>query len=265
MNFPIILLQVAKQTEKTGLWASFVKLLGSILNGINNITSLVPEPWGGYGLAIIIFTIFMRLLLLPLDLKSKKSNMRIQEIQPELEKINKKYKNDPDKLNKKTMELYQKNNVNPMGGCLPLLLTLPITFAMFAALRELAASADNQGLASSFLWIKSIWSPDSPMRNIANESIPFFGEKFNGLFILPILAGVTSYFQMKIAQPKDAPQNEQMGCMTTAMPLMSLYFCTMYTASFAIYYVTSNIFQIVQTIVTQKTFSPKDVSKEGEE
>ncbi|HBG76939.1 MAG TPA: hypothetical protein DDW86_08285, partial [Clostridiales bacterium] len=82
-----------------------------------------------YGLAIILFSILMRLILLPLDLKSRKSNQQIQDIQPEVDAINKKYKNDADKKNKKTMELYQKHEINPMGGCLPMLLQFPLFFA----------------------------------------------------------------------------------------------------------------------------------------
>src|SRR5690554_1830596 len=101
MNLPMILMNVAQETQKTGLWASFVNFLSSILEGINKITGQIPEPFGGYGLAIILFTILMRFVLLPLDIKSKKANQKMQEIQPLINEINQKYKNDPDKLNKK--------------------------------------------------------------------------------------------------------------------------------------------------------------------
>ena len=81
-----------------------------------------------------------RFALLPLDLKAKASTKKVAELNPELQKINEKYKNDPDKKNKKTMELYQKHGVNPMGGCLPPLLQLPLMFAMFAALRAISSA-----------------------------------------------------------------------------------------------------------------------------
>jgi len=137
MNFSIILMNAAEQTQKTGLWQSFVSFLGTILEGLNKVTGAIPEPFGGYGLAIILFTILMRFVLLPLDIKSRKANQKMQEIQPLINEINQKYKNDPDKRNKKTMELYQKYEVNPLGGCLPLLIQMPLFFALLGALNAL--------------------------------------------------------------------------------------------------------------------------------
>jgi len=115
-----------------GIWGSFVGFLSDILRGINTAT-------GNYGISIIIFTILMRGLLLPLDLKSRKSMRQMADIQPKLKQINEKYKNEPDKKNKKTMELYQEHKVSPFGGCLPMLLQMPLLFALFAALQQIAS------------------------------------------------------------------------------------------------------------------------------
>lgn len=123
---------VAANVASPGIWGSFVGFLSDILRGINTAT-------GNYGLSIIIFTILMRGLLLPLDLKSRKSMRQVAEIQPKLKEINEKYKNDADKRNKKTMELYQEHKVSPFGGCLPMLLQMPLLFAMFAALQRIAS------------------------------------------------------------------------------------------------------------------------------
>jgi len=123
---------VAANVASPGLWGSFVGFLSDILRGINTAT-------GNYGISIIIFTILMRGLLLPLDIKSRKSMKQMAEIQPKLKQINEKYKNDPDKKNKKTMELYQEHKVSPFGGCLPMLLQMPLLFAMFAALQQIAS------------------------------------------------------------------------------------------------------------------------------
>ncbi|HHU77769.1 MAG: YidC/Oxa1 family membrane protein insertase [Caldicoprobacterales bacterium] len=262
MNLPIILMDVAQQTQKTGFWASFVNFLGSILKGLNSITGVIPAPFGGYGLAIVLFTLLMRLVLLPLDLKSRKANQKMQEIQPLLSEIQKKYKNDPEKLNKKTMELYRKHEVNPLGGCLPMLLQMPLFFALFAALRSISDDPNIAQYAAPFLWIKNIWHPDSPLVNNVGESIALFGPGFNGLFILPLLAGVTSYFQMKMTQPQGG-SNQQMKGFATIMPLMSVWFCIMYTASFAIYWVTSNLFQIAQQLIFKKYLAP--AAKEGDQ
>lgn len=263
MNFPIILMNAAEQAQKPGIWGTFVNFLSSILEGLNSLTGLIPEPFGGYGLAIILFTIIMRLALLPLDLKSRKANQKMQEIQPLINEINQKYKNDPEKKNKKTMELYQKYQINPMGGCLPMLLQMPLFFALFAALNTISAREVANGSIQSFLWIKNIWYPDSPLKSLTGQAIALFGQGFNGLFILPVLAGVTSYYQMKLTQPKDSEANQQMKGFSTIMPLMSVWFCIMYTASFAIYWVTANLFQIVQQLIMQRLTPP--VIKEGEQ
>jgi YidC/Oxa1 family membrane protein insertase len=263
MNFPIILMNAAQQAQKTGIWGTFVNFLSSILEGLNSLTGMIPEPFGGYGLAIILFTIIMRLALLPLDLKSRKANQKMQEIQPLINEINQKYKNDPEKKNKKTMELYQKYQINPMGGCLPMLLQMPLFFALFAALNTISAREVANGSIQSFLWIKNIWQPDSPLKSLTGEAITLFGQGFNGLFILPILAGVTSYYQMKLTQPKNSDANQQMKGFSTIMPLMSVWFCIMYTASFAIYWVTANLFQIAQQLIMQRLTPP--VIKEGDQ
>jgi len=256
-------MNAAQEAQRTGLWASFVNFLGSILESLNKLTGSIPAPFGGYGLAIILFTLLMRLVLMPLDIKSRKANYKIQEIQPELSELQKKYKNDPEKLNKKTMELYQKHQINPFGGCLPMLLQMPLFIALFAALRTIS---DNPAIASvpaPFLWIKNIWHPDSPLINMAGEKISLFGPNFNGLFILAILAGVTSYFQISLSQPKNSKSNQQMSSFNVIMPLMSVWLCVQYTASFAIYWVTSNLFQIAQQFIIKRHFAPE--VKEGEE
>jgi len=122
----------ATSVVNNGIWASFVGFLSDILRGINTVT-------GNFGLSIIIFTVLMRGLLLPLDMKSRESMKKVSEIQPKLKEINEKYKNDPEKKNKKTMELYQQEKVSPFGGCLPMLLQMPLLFAMFAALQRIAS------------------------------------------------------------------------------------------------------------------------------
>ena len=86
---------------------------------INNVTN-------NYGLSVVLFTILMRFALLPLDLKGRASTRKINELKPEMDRINQKYKNDPEKRNRKTAELYQKHGINPLGGCLPLLLQIPV-------------------------------------------------------------------------------------------------------------------------------------------
>lgn len=140
---------------------------------LKNILDAIVGFVGNYGWSVVIFTFLIRLVLTPLDVKSKKSMRRMQEIQPKVEKLQKKYANDKDKLNIKMSELYKKEKVNPMSSCLPLLLSMPILFCMWDAMRCVANEHTVQMLLDmkngvfdpanmqSWLWIKNVFQPDS--------------------------------------------------------------------------------------------------------
>lgn len=141
------------------------EFLKGILDGINS--------WiGNYGWSIMVFTLLIRLVITPFDYKSRVSMRKISKLQPKIAELQKKYANDQEKLNRKTSELYQRERVNPLSSCLPMLLSMPILFAMFAAMRMIA----NEQMAQQafdiilgqtptmepWLWIKNVWMPDSP-------------------------------------------------------------------------------------------------------
>ena len=129
-----------------------------------------------YALTIIVFTILIKLVVMPLNLKSRRSTMRMATIQPKAAALQEKYKDDQEKLNQKLQELYRKEGINPMGSCLPMILSMIILFAMFYALRTFAneqlvsqfltfyhnPEIDPHTLVEPFLWIKNLWMPDSP-------------------------------------------------------------------------------------------------------
>ena len=127
---------------------------------------------GNYGWSIVAFTLLIRLLLMPLDAKSRKSMRKTQKLQPQIAALQKKYKNDKEKLNQKTMELYRKEKVSPLSGCLPMLISLPILFGMFGAMNILAHEqisshvfqylTGNEPVYQGWLWVHNIWMPDSP-------------------------------------------------------------------------------------------------------
>ncbi len=155
--------------------------LKAILLGIYSVV-------GNYGWSIVLFTLLIRALLMPLDAKSRKSMRKTQKLQPQIAALQKKYKNDKDKLNQKTMELYRKEHVSPLSGCLPMLLSLPILFGMFGAMNVLAHEqiaghvftylAQEEPQYQGWLWVKNIWMPDSPFApvvpdaNIINQVAP---------------------------------------------------------------------------------------------
>lgn len=147
--------------------------LVAILNGINSVIH-------NYGWSMVVFTLLIKLILLPLDYKSRKSMRRMTKLQPQIAKLQKKYANDKEKLNQKSAELYRKEGINPMSGCLPMLVSMVILFIMFAAMRtvantEMASQALNllttgTQTNESWLWIKNIWMPDSPFNPVIADS-----------------------------------------------------------------------------------------------
>ena len=144
-------------------------LLLTIMRGLHAIIN-------NYALTIIVFTILIKLVVMPLNLKSRKSTQRMTAVQPKMKELQEKYKDDQEKLNQKMQELYRKEGVSPMGGCLPMIISMFILFAMFYAMRTFAneqlvsqfltfyhnPTIDPSTLTDGFLWIKNLWMPDSP-------------------------------------------------------------------------------------------------------
>lgn len=147
--------------------------LVAILNGINSVIH-------NYGWSMVVFTLLIKLVLLPLDYKSRKSMRRMTKLQPQIAKLQKKYANDKEKLNQKSAELYRREGINPMSGCLPMLVSMVILFIMFDAMRTVAnteMASQALGLLTtgtqtneSWLWIKNIWMPDSPFNPVIADS-----------------------------------------------------------------------------------------------
>ena len=179
-------------------------MFGWINDGLYAILNWIQSWSGAWGIAIILFTIMVRLALTPLDIKSRASMRKTTKLQPQLQALQKKYANDKEKLNAKTAELYKKANVNTLSSCLPLLLTWPILIAVFSAMRTVANKElleqvgqilnGQQPAMEQFLWIKNLWMPD----NLFSAAYPDLGtlqqissaewiEWFSGLESMPAL------------------------------------------------------------------------------
>jgi len=164
-----------------------------------------------WGWAIIILSIAVYLLLFPLSIKQMRSMKEMQVLQPKIEALRKEFKDNPQKLNKEIMELYKEHKVNPLSGCLPLLLQMPIFFALYQALIRSVALR-----GAHFWWIKDLSSPDKLF--VFKNSIPFLGNQLN---ILPILMAIGMFIQQKISMGKatgEAAQQQKM--MSIIMPIM---------------------------------------------
>ncbi len=194
-----------------------------VLKAINGIV-------GNYGIAIIIVTILMRILIFPLTLKQEKSMKKMKDIQPEVDKIREKYKDDPQTLNQKTMEIYKENNVNPMGGCLPILIQMPIFVALYYAFVGNTIPAD-----ATFLWF-NLKQPDYFMK-LGTFTIN----------LLPILNTLVTFIQQKImmgVQPQD--KNNPMSSMLYTMPLMMLFIFYNMPSGVTLYYLVSGVLSVIQ-------------------
>lgn len=147
------------------------QFFANIVIGINSIIH-------NYGVTMILFTLLIKVIVLPLDFKSRKGMRKMTQVQPQLAKLQKKYANDKEKLNQKTAELYKKEGVSPMSGCLPMLVSMVILYIMWAGMRLVAnqeiakqaltmiANGTTEYNFEGFLWIKNIWMPDSPFHPI---------------------------------------------------------------------------------------------------
>ena len=176
-----------------------------------------------YGLAIIWLTVSINLALYPLTLTSIQQMAALQKVQPRMQEIQKKYKDEPQKLQKEMMDLYKSEGVNPLGGCLPMLLKIPFFLALFWALqsKEFAMLVGNQ---TSFLWINNIAKAD-----------PFY--------IMAILIGVTTYFSQKSMPTQPGAQGQMMLWM---MPIFITFISINFPAGVQIYWTVSNLMGWVQ-------------------
>ena len=194
------------------------------------------QNWGypSWGLAIILFTIIVKTLTLPLTLKSLRSMRRMQKLQPQLQTLQKQYKNDKERLMQEQMALYKEHGVNPVAGCLPMLVQMPVWIALYSALYHL--SQTNPEFARPFLWIPNLGLPEFTTENFPRE-----------LPILAVLTGITQWITTRMAmQPSQDPQQQTMNQVMQFMPIMFVFFSLSAPAGLVLYWVTSNVYQMVQ-------------------
>ena len=204
-------------------------LAGPLLDLLRFIYGLV----GNYGVAIIILTIIVRLVLFPLTYKGMKSMKRMQQLTPRMKKLQEKYKNNKEKLNKEMMDLYRKNKVNPLGGCLPLLLQIPVFFALYSSL----SSAVELRHAPFIFWISDLSQPD-------------------GLGITPLLMGVSMYIQQKMT-PQTAMMDSTQVKIMQMLPFIFTVFSFTFPSGLTLYWVTSNVLSIAQQQIINRIKTPE--------
>ena len=206
-----------------------------------------------YGLIILLMTILIRVVISPLTIKSYKSSAKMQVLKPEIDQLNKKYPNEKDAMKKQQamMELYRKAGISPMGGCLPMLLQMPILFAMF---RFFPACIDLR--QQKFLWADDLSAYDSIWNFGVN--VPLLGDH---LSLFALLMAVTMFFYSKMtsSQMSDDPNMAGMKFMSVwMMPIMMFFICNNLSSALSYYYLLSNIFTMAQTWYIRKFVVTED-------
>ncbi len=192
-----------------------------------------------YGWSIIIFAILFKLVFYPLNQKQADSMKKMQELSPQLKTINEKFANDPKMRQQKTMELYKKNNVNPVGGCLPMVIQIPIFIALYTAF------SDTIDLWNSpFLWVKDLSEPDVIW---TSPAIPYFTQTGIGLNLLALLMVGTQVFQTRMTSVSMDP-NQKM--LMYVMPVMMLYIFWNMPSGVTLYWTFQNVLSIGQQWIT---------------
>ena len=206
-----------------------------------------------YGLIILLLTLIIKLVIMPLTIKSYKSSAKMQAVKPEIDKINAKYPNEKDAMKKQqaTMELYQRAGISPMGGCLPMLLQFPILFAMF---RFFPASIELR--QQKFLWADDLSAYDSIWDFGVN--IPLLGDHLS-LFALLMAATMFVYSKMTSSQMSDDPNMAGMKFMSLyMMPIMMFFICNNLSAALSYYYLLSNLITMAVTWYIRKFVVTED-------
>ena len=205
---------------------------------------------GSYGWAIILLTVIIKIVLWPLTHKSYASMGKMQQLQPQLAELKEKYKNDAKKIQAETMKLYKAHGVNPMGGCLPMLLQMPVLFALFTTLRNTILLRNAPFWIVPGVWMKDLSGPD--VLTTLEQSYPIIGNQVN---ILPLLMGISFYLQQKMTPTTGggSPQAaQQQKMMATLMPVMFTFLFYTLPAGLNLYFMLSTFITVGQQVMTTK-------------
>ena len=220
----------------------FATIIGYPMQWIYSVVS-------NYGLSIIILTILVRLCLLPLYAKQIKSSAKMAELQPKMKELQAKYAHNREKLNEEMNNLYAQAGTSPTSGCLPLVIQLPIIYGLFALLRNpltyMKASNMIAAVHESFFWIQDLSQPDA--------------------WILPLLAGITTYFTSAVAMGgTENPAGGMMNGMKYFMPIMIFLLGRSFPAGLALYWTIGNIVMIIQSFIFKSRNKKKKAQEEAE-
>jgi YidC/Oxa1 family membrane protein insertase len=208
----------------------------ALLNALNTLNGLLRN----YAAAILALTVIVKLILWPIQSRANRSMRQMSALSPKIQELRDKYKDDPTKMNQEVMKLYKQYGINPVGGCLPMMIQIPIFFGLFTMLRQ-AVELRN----AHFLWIHDLSQPDTV------GSLPILGWPIN---VLPLLMALTNVWMMRLT-PKSGDPTQQRVMMFT--PIIFVVFCYNFAAALALYYTTQNLLTILQLYLNRRQPMPK--------
>ncbi len=222
------------------LMDQFAMLLLAVLNWCHD------HIWANYGIAIILLTLLVRIAVFPLTYKSMLSMKRMQKLAPELEKLKQECGENQQEFQKRTMELYKERGVNPLGGCLPLILQMPVFFALY---RMLWNAFELR--RAPFMWIADLSEPDRLFSLPFSIPLPFSTLPLDSLNLLPILSAVAMFASQKLMPPSGPVQNPQQKMMMNLMPILFSVFMYNLASGLNLYILVSTMLGIAQNFVIQ--------------
>lgn len=236
------------------MWQFFIHTIEQGLLFFNHLLSVLGVPYS-FGFAIILFTLAIKGITYPLNMKQIKASKAQQDLQPKLKALQEKYSDNREELAKAQMALYKEHGINPLGGCLPMLAQMPIWMGLYRALFALAKQP-NSPLAGGFFWIPSLVGPvgllnGSPQRGIDwllpnSDMFLGWGDAIAYL-ILPVLLVISQLYTQRMTMPKtDDSQQKTMNQLMAFMPLMFGYFALVVPSGLSLYWFTSNILSMIQ-------------------
>jgi YidC/Oxa1 family membrane protein insertase len=227
------------------VWGFFAKALLLGMNWLHDVTRL------GYGWVIVLFTVIIKAVFWPLMAKSTRSMKKMQALAPEVKALKEKYKDDPQKFTQKQMELWKKNKVSPVSGCLPMAIQMPVFIGFFTMIRS---AIELRG--AHFLWVADLSKPDTLFMISGLTFIPFIstpaGLPFN---LLPLLMGGAMLWQSHLTPPSPGMDPAQAKIMRY-MPLLFLLFLYNYSSGLTLYWTVNNLLTIAQTKLTKMNQAP---------
>jgi len=250
--------ETVKEAASPGVWEKFVGLIEFSITGLHDTMKAAGLKDNSWGVAIILFTVIVKGVTFPLNYKQMASTIKMQALQPRMKAIQTQYRDNPQVMNQMIAEMYQKEQINPLAGCLPVLAQLPIWIALYRAVLNLA---EENKLNESFLWLPSLQGPVASSAEglsawlfpLVDGAPPIGWHDALCYMVLPVVLVLTQVWSQRIlTPPSDDPQMQQTQKILQFLPLLIGWFSLNVPSGLGVYWVINNLLSTGQTIAIRK-------------